>query len=184
MCTHSVFESSYIFLNKLLLWVSNTLGLSNSTMSPLSSTKTLSQFTIECSLWAIMSIVHSEKISSTTPYKILSVSESILALASSITKNLHLATAALARQTNCFCPQLYLAPLSSIIVSSVGTKSFKPTLVMMSHIWASVCLLLGSIFCRTVPVKRIGSCGMIEIFLLKWKIHITLDIKACWKFGT
>jgi hypothetical protein len=98
-------------------------GLPNSATLPASITKILSESMTVFNRCAIVNIVHSLNLSRITPWINWSVFKSTLAVASSSTMTLALRRTALARQTNCLCPTLTLAPPSRIRVSSPPDQS-------------------------------------------------------------
>ena len=93
----------------------STWGLSNSATSPLSITKTLSEWNTVFSLWAIVITVACSNFSCINFWMTSSVLISMFAVASSIKTILFFLIIALQMQISCFSPELKFWPFSSII---------------------------------------------------------------------
>lgn len=103
----------------------------------------------------------------------LHVSGSILAVASSKTMILFSLMRALARQTNCFCPELKFDPFSDIYVSKLGNDSFKFTFFIAVQIASSEYRSVGSMFDLIVPTNK--SCFKQRFELKVYGFHYLLS---------
>ena len=157
----------------LLLFARSRLGVSNSLASPASITRIRWQSMIVFIRWAIVSMVQSRNTLRMVAWMSSSVAGSVFAVASSRTKILLSLRMALARQISCFWPTLKLDPLSITVESRPPSSSLTAcsswTDRKAFQSWRSSYSCSGSKLTRTVPVKRMLSCGMIEMLPEKYR---------------
>lgn len=92
----------------------------------------------------------------------MSVSESILLVASSIIRILAGLTMARARQNSCRCPCDNLSSLTRPSSPPLDSNnSHMPTARNASTMTSSLAISWGSTFSRTLPCKKNGSCGRV-----------------------
>mmetsp|Transcript_22585 Transcript_22585/g.38586 ORF Transcript_22585/g.38586 Transcript_22585/m.38586 type:complete len:259 (-) Transcript_22585:1086-1862(-) len=121
-----------------------------------------------CSRWAIVRIVHLEKVSRIVCWIRRSVSRSTLAVASSRHRILASLRMARVRHSSCRWPTLKLPPPSATGASSfMGSSAMRSCMLLCFsalQIIASVNWSKGSRLDRMVPWNSSGSCGMMVSF--------------------
>mmetsp|Transcript_7913 Transcript_7913/g.19097 ORF Transcript_7913/g.19097 Transcript_7913/m.19097 type:complete len:288 (+) Transcript_7913:347-1210(+) len=144
-------------------------GVSSSAILPSSRTRTLSLSMMVFRRWAIVKTVASAKFSRIISWMAASVSLSILAVASSMTRIFGFRSSERAMQSNWRWPWEKFSPPSATSSSkpfgSSAIASTSRTFFKTSHNSSSVAVANGSRLYRTVLENMTGSCGMMDRFI-------------------